>query len=649
DTYFEGIDGRPLHEAKVLLLGQGAVGKTSLLRRLTDGTFDPQEEMTHGIGVRQHKQPLPNGIEIQLNLWDFGGQEIMHNTHQFFLTQRSLYLLLLNARLSTQANRLYYWLTLIRDMTRQNERDSGAPIIIVTNKIDENPGFKLGEGKLRDEFPNILGFVRTNCADPHDVGLQALRSQIATALQSDALRQIYDRLPSNWFDLKQALESLEQPTIPVTHYQALCVEHQLDDPQRQKDYLRVLHELGAILNYQDDPHLADFGIMNRQWVVEGVYAIITSKRLATRHGRLHQNDLPEIYAECDDVKTAAYPRGTHGLILSMMQKFELCYRFATVGNYLVPDLLDEDPPQGLDLMAQKMGALQFRYQYEALPLSILSRFMVREHSKIVKGQLWRKGVVLQRGEQRAIIEADLDASTINIAINGGGNRRVLLEAVRYGFENLHAKRGVTELIPHPSRPKVTFKYNYLLKLAQQGITERYEPDIDGNINPVALLGRIEEPNRRRLPTQQDARHHIVDIEPTPAIHPIPQAPLSLTDDEELTLKQLHHTYRGCKAEAKSYGGLWRVVMFALFFIWVIALTLLSRWVVSRFGWDSLEPITWLIGLPIGFVLWLVKPDQYHPNAVAQRREEVMLAQKLEQYKFDQARYDVLRQKQANAG
>jgi len=29
-----------------------------------------------------------------VNIWDFGGQEIYHATHQFFLTHRSLYLLL---------------------------------------------------------------------------------------------------------------------------------------------------------------------------------------------------------------------------------------------------------------------------------------------------------------------------------------------------------------------------------------------------------------------------------------------------------------------------------------------------------------------------------------------------------------------------
>jgi GTPase SAR1 family protein len=76
----------------VLLLGQGAVGKTSLVKRLTTNTFDPNEAKTEGIDIHRWQVNVDKE-EIYLNIWDFGGQEIMHATHQFFLTKRSLYLL----------------------------------------------------------------------------------------------------------------------------------------------------------------------------------------------------------------------------------------------------------------------------------------------------------------------------------------------------------------------------------------------------------------------------------------------------------------------------------------------------------------------------------------------------------------------------
>ena len=59
--------------------------------------FDPKRKETPGIEI--HTWPLKHGGEtVRLHVWDFGGQEILHATHQFFLTERTLYLLVLTGR-----------------------------------------------------------------------------------------------------------------------------------------------------------------------------------------------------------------------------------------------------------------------------------------------------------------------------------------------------------------------------------------------------------------------------------------------------------------------------------------------------------------------------------------------------------------------
>jgi hypothetical protein len=103
---------KPLNEAKMLLVGQGSVGKTSLVKRLLKDEFDLHEEKTEGIEIEEW-QVTADDQKIRLNVWDFGGQEIMHATHQFFLTKRSLYLLVLDARLGDEENRIEYWLKII--------------------------------------------------------------------------------------------------------------------------------------------------------------------------------------------------------------------------------------------------------------------------------------------------------------------------------------------------------------------------------------------------------------------------------------------------------------------------------------------------------------------------------------------------------
>lgn len=87
DYYFRTRGGaRPLNEAKLILLGRGGVGKTSLVNRLVHQRFDSGEERTEGIEVTSWPITLPGDEQVRLNVWDFGGQEIMHATHQFFLT-----------------------------------------------------------------------------------------------------------------------------------------------------------------------------------------------------------------------------------------------------------------------------------------------------------------------------------------------------------------------------------------------------------------------------------------------------------------------------------------------------------------------------------------------------------------------------------
>ena len=87
---------RPLNEAKLILVGFGDVGKTSLVNRLVHDTFTAGEAKTEGIAITQWPIRLNGTEDVRLHVWDFGGQEIMHATHRFFLSQRSLYLVVLN-------------------------------------------------------------------------------------------------------------------------------------------------------------------------------------------------------------------------------------------------------------------------------------------------------------------------------------------------------------------------------------------------------------------------------------------------------------------------------------------------------------------------------------------------------------------------
>jgi internalin A len=91
-------------------VGFGGVGKTSIVNRLVYDRFDHQEKKTDGIAITEWDFRLYQREEVRLHIWDFGGQEIMHATHQFFLTQRSLYVLVIDGRQGREDDNAEYWL-----------------------------------------------------------------------------------------------------------------------------------------------------------------------------------------------------------------------------------------------------------------------------------------------------------------------------------------------------------------------------------------------------------------------------------------------------------------------------------------------------------------------------------------------------------
>ena len=289
-AYYVGLqeakvtERRALNEAKVLVVGQGSVGKTSLVKQLIHKQFDEHETQTKGIDIQKWVIEA-NGAEVQLNVWDFGGQEIMHATHQFFLTRRSLYLLVLDARLEKDENRVEYWLKIIESF------GGDAPVIVVGNKIDERP-LDLGRRELRAKYPNIRAIVETSCLT--STGINELRALIAQEVGH--LEHIHNELLNTWFAVKSQLEAMKEQEIDYISYDAyrkMCEAKGIGDALSQRTLIGLLHELGVVLHFEAT-HLLGTKVINPDWVTQGVYQIINSNELFQSKGILEAKALDQM-------------------------------------------------------------------------------------------------------------------------------------------------------------------------------------------------------------------------------------------------------------------------------------------------------------------------------------------------------------------
>ena len=180
-----------LNEGKLILVGRGEVGKTSIVRRLVDDDFRGDETKTQGINITTW--PLKCAEDtLRLNIWDFGGQEIMHATHQFFLTERSLYILVLNGREGGEDIDAEYWMKHIESF------GGNSPVIIVQNKIAQHP-FELNYRGLQARYPQVHGFVKTDCEG--GIGIDVLREKISEV--AAGMPEVRMQFPMDWFRVKE--------------------------------------------------------------------------------------------------------------------------------------------------------------------------------------------------------------------------------------------------------------------------------------------------------------------------------------------------------------------------------------------------------------------------------------------------------------
>ena len=476
-------------ESKILIVGQGSVGKTSIINRILYDEFNLDEIKTEGIFISRLQvddkfvvtKPSP---KIQLNIWDFGGQEIMHATHQFFLTKRSLYLLVLDSRLTQEENRVEYWLKIIQSFSDE------SPVLIVGNKIDQHP-LDIDRTGLQKKYPNIVGVFETSAVT--GAGIEELKAAITE--QVNSLPHVRDLLPETWFAVKTKLEELGTGINFISHddYDKLCDNNDVHDEISQHTLIGFLHDLGVVLYFQDDPRLESLGILNPQWVTNGVYKILNSHTLFQDKGVLTVAMLDEI------LNLPEYPRGKRLFIVDMMKKFELCYDIEPDKTFLVPDLLPKDQP---DLKFNGIPA--FEYAYPVLPSSVITRFIVRMNQKIDDGLVWRTGVVLKIGANSALVKADIEDRKITIAIDGlEHTRRDALSAIRFQLDEIHASiKGLNpqKMVPIPNAPNAEpLEYDTLSMLEREG-QEVYLVR-DGSrlvkVNVRQVLSGIENESQRK--------------------------------------------------------------------------------------------------------------------------------------------------------
>ena len=557
----------PLNEGKIILLGDGASGKTALVERLVENKFSGETEMTEGIDIKPWKLD-----DVTLNIWDFGGQEIMRAMHQFFMTPRTLYLLVATHRTDDSGTPVENWLRLIETF------GGDSPIIVVISKCDQHD-LNLDENRLQDDYPNIWKFVRTSArgkkedfSDP--VGFEELRKEIKAALTCDQLKHIKDLIPLNQLEVKKALVETQKENnyINLNQYYQICVEHKVTDNLEQLDLLRLLNDLGIAFNYGSKDNPANTNVLKPEWVTKGIYAIINNNQLFQQEGRVFLRDLKNILLPQEDY------RGKHDVIMGLMEQFYLCFSLEKNKSWLVPDLLPKKQPY---IGEQFSETLQLQYQYEFLPRSIMPQFITRMNR--LAQQYWLHGVIIKKGNNAALINVNYEKNSASIFVGGKVNtRRDFLDEIRREFTVLNDNvkgKAPKMLVPLADMPEHSVSFNLLLQHERAGLKTILIEDVgERQVKPL-LDGVVSQKDR-----EPEFLKHLHELQKIKIKNQI------LELNEQLKTKRIK--YQQIDEDANKHGKLWfRIYWIAVFIVVLIGI------VVAFAYWDTYgERSAWAVGL-----------------------------------------------------
>ncbi|OCT99358.1 ras-related protein Rab-28 isoform X2 [Xenopus laevis] len=178
-------------QIKIVVLGDGACGKTSLAMRFAQESFGKQYKQTVGLDFFLKRITLPGNLNVTLQVWDIGGQTIGGKMLDKYIYGTQGVLLVYDITNYQSFENLEDWLSMVKKV---NEESETQPFVaLVGNKID-------------------LEHMRTVKADKHQRFCQenSLGSYFVSAKTGDSVFLCFQRAAAEILGIKLNKAEIEQ-------------------------------------------------------------------------------------------------------------------------------------------------------------------------------------------------------------------------------------------------------------------------------------------------------------------------------------------------------------------------------------------------------------------------------------------------------
>jgi internalin A len=450
----------PVVEIKLMVLGNGRVGKTQFCRRLAKLPFQPDSESTHGVAIVAARLRATDGEdEIALQMWDFGGQDIYHGTHALFMRDNAVFALLwakdFERRSGDEGDGLIfgnqplgYWVDYVKHL---GGRDRAVTIVQTRCDRPEDDAISpVPETVIKEAFGRyaLVHFSaatnrgRANLIEKVTESVAYLRERQGVATIGVARHRVKTKLEA----MRAADANLPSPqrqhrTLTQTEFRRLCTEAELkSEPEFLLDYL---HRAGVVFYRKDI--FEDRIILDQTWALDAIYAVFNrteSYHQLRRLGGRFTRSLLETLVWRD------HSRAEQELFLDMMRSCGVCFvrregdaKAGVEAEYIAPELLPRRSEIERGIAAQWDADTPIEtqeYPYEFLHQGLIRRIIAEIGSQCgVDALYWRDGLCAyeETTRARAMIEQRMEEGRwrgrIVVQTRGGQARELLSRLCRF--------------------------------------------------------------------------------------------------------------------------------------------------------------------------------------------------------------------------
>ncbi len=461
----------PVHETKVIFLGDGGAGKTHTIHRIQNNcqSGEYHTEMTPGVEITSFQT---QNNDLTLNFWDFGGQEIMPSIHRCFLTQRALYVVVVSTRTGNLTVQARHWLKTIEAFA------PGAPVLIAVNCWDNTTSCGVNNELLYEEFPNLQQTViySAKCSSQEEFYQNLLLPIEELSRKMDSYSM---ELPESWFHIEQALRTQKNPYITGSDYFKTCCENGLEDEQIAQWLLEWFNDMGVCFSYSDD-NGQPYQVLRPEWLTNAVYRILLEEKEPNSDGIVKRKYIERSlsYPGSGTQPEITYTKSECNAIIAVMEKFRLAYSI-NEQELFIPALCSEKKPTLL-IPENCELRLEYELQYAYLPDCVVHQLMIWYlESNITPKHVWRSGLCVQERTRWAVITGDFHRAKLHIQLymqpdSSAQNCHDMLRDICQAIQEINKRLTLEStdcIIMHEGNQTAHFPLGPLLEAKKKGWTE----------------------------------------------------------------------------------------------------------------------------------------------------------------------------------